>query len=434
MKTPNFDSFPSSSDEILEIQRIQKRIAVERAKQAPFFDNKLEHIDLNKLEEPEEWAKIPILDKEQLRSIPEKEFLNSFCLAKKNEICEYWRSGGSTGRPLFYPRTFEDLHYSSISFARSYYFFGIQAGQQVHNSFPLGIHPAGQIMARAAHLMNVGVTWAGGGNSTPSELQLELLELLQPDVWMGLPSYGMHLLNLAEAQGQSLKLEGRQRKIITSAEPLSSSKRERLESGWGAKVYDCFGMTEACLLAAESDAQDGLHFWTDFAYLEVLDVDTLQPVAEGEVGLLVVTPLFTNNATPFLRWNSGDLVTYSPAKNDGSAFGAYPVIKHSQRTEGFFKIRGVNINHSDFEELLRAQAGVREFRLEAYNDGGLDQLKLSVEVDPQVNTEELTNSLSNAISATFEQRCEIHIAQLGEIASELQKSIKPVRFIDSRNS
>ena len=33
------------------------------------------------------------------------------------------------------------------------------------------------------------------------------------------------------------------------------------------------------------------------------------PVPQGEVGALVVTPLFSNNVTPFLRWLSGDLVT-----------------------------------------------------------------------------------------------------------------------------
>lgn len=430
---PTINYLPSSREQVLQIQRERKRLAVERAMRASFFHNKLKHIDLERLDDPSVWEKIPVLDKEQLRKIPEKEFLTKFCISKKSDICEYWRSGGSTGRPLFYPRTYEDIHYALISFGRSYQFAGIEPGQRIHNSFPLGIHPAGQMWARAASEMKIAMTWAGAGSSTPSELQLELIDLLAPDVWMGIPSYGLHLINLAEKQGRSLRThESAKRKIISSAEPLSELKRKKLEAGWGAKVFNCFGMTESCLLGAESEIQKGFHFWSDLAFPEVLDPSTLEPVSDGEVGMLVVTPLFTNNATPFLRWNSGDLVMYKEATDDDTPFSMFPLLRHAQRTQGFFKVRGININHSDFEEFMNEQSVIREFKLLVCNNGGLDQLKLYLDVDPKHDAKNLSNNLINLIHNKFEAKCEINFLTNGELISEFESVVKPVRFIDER--
>src|SRR5690606_17150195 len=140
---------PASRDEIRALQSQRKRLAVERALRAPFFKDRLRHVNLGRLDDPAVWASIPILNKEELRGIPEQRFLSEFCIAPRAEICEYWRSGGSTGRPLFYPRTFEDIRHALVAFARSYQIAGIAPGEKVHNSFPLGVHPAGQMWARA---------------------------------------------------------------------------------------------------------------------------------------------------------------------------------------------------------------------------------------------------------------------------------------------
>ena len=102
----------------------------------------------------------------QLRQIPPKRFHDEFCVAPRRDVVEYWRSGGVTGRPLFYPR----------SAARH----GIQhpllpprlAGDRrdrrglVHVSFPLGIHPVAHLYARAAEDLGIGTIWCGSGSNT----------------------------------------------------------------------------------------------------------------------------------------------------------------------------------------------------------------------------------------------------------------------------
>ena len=227
---------------------------------------------------------------------------------------------------------------------------GIGPGDLCHISFPLGVHPAGQVWARSAQLFGVGMIWVGAGNAYPSEAQLDLIQTLRPTVFIGMSSFALHLANLAEAKGIDLAASS-VRKLVCSAETLSDAKREKLARLWGAEVFDVFGMSEAGLMGAESAAHDGIHIWTDMYFIEVVDPETGKSVPEGEIGTLCVTPLWTNHATPFLRWNSGDLVSFVPqSKGSGLYADLFPMIRHANRTTGFFKVRGVNVNHAEFED------------------------------------------------------------------------------------
>jgi phenylacetate-CoA ligase len=109
---------PKSEAEIARIQSVRKRIAFERARRAPFHKQRLAGIDPAKLDDRGEWRKIPILHKEELRALSERQFYDEFNTAPRDTIWEYWRSGGSTGKPLFYPRSFEDAPYCLLSIAR----------------------------------------------------------------------------------------------------------------------------------------------------------------------------------------------------------------------------------------------------------------------------------------------------------------------------
>ena len=91
--------WPASRAEIAAIQRERKRIAFERARKAPFYKGRLDGIDAGRLDDPDIWVKIPLLTKEDLRRIAPKDFHEQFCIQPQAAVVEYWRSGGSTGRP-----------------------------------------------------------------------------------------------------------------------------------------------------------------------------------------------------------------------------------------------------------------------------------------------------------------------------------------------
>ena len=139
-------------------------------------------------------------------------------------------------------------------------------------------------------------------------------------------------------------------------------------------------MTEAGMMGAEDEAGGGFRIWTDMFLVEVLDPETYAPVEEGAVGALVVTPLWTNNVTPFLRWSSGDLVTWQRGDDDAGPFSVFPLVKHAHRTTGFFKIRGININHADFEDFIFRNVEIGDFKAELITERDLETMVVSVEV------------------------------------------------------
>ena len=396
--------------------------------------------------EPEEWAKIPILDKPALREIDTDAFYDDFCIAPREAVAEYWRSGGSTGRPLFYPRTKEDMRYALLGMARVLDCAGFAPSDTAHMSLPLGIHPAGHLMARGGEELGVGMVWAGGGNTLPSLAQLDLMRLFRPTGWIGMASYGLQLANLAKGEGLDLAAMSID-KVLCTAEPLSASKREKLGALFGATVRDCFGMTEVMMLGGEEGHADGagagFRLWSDCCYPEVLDPDTLEPVGEGEVGLLVVTALVTNNATPFIRWNTGDMVTLRSGETEGAArigadaeagrsrYGVFPLLAHAHRTAGFVKVRGVNIGFTEFEDLMFAHANVSDFRVEVVFTGTRDELDLHVELDG-VDEAEGMEALAALVRRTFDVAPRVAVVAPGTIAQAFEGSVKPARFTDQR--
>jgi len=419
--------WPASKNQIPKTQAERKRVAVERAMRSPFLRKRMPKLDLERLDHPEVWRKIPILTKEDLRQIPPERFHDEFCIQPRTRVVEYWRSGGATGRPLFYPRSAEDMQHNMLIFERAWALVGATADDCAHISFPLGVHPVAHLYARAAINLGIGTVWCGAGTNTPSETQLELIDHLKPTVWIGMASYGLHLANLAEVKGFNLK-DSAVKKIIVAAEPLSPVKREKLERAWGAEVFDHFGMTEGALVSGEAVGHHGLHAFADMYFLEVIDDQSGEPVAEGEVGSLIVTPLWSNSMTPFLRWSSGDLVSLSSQGAGEGPWSVYPVMRHARRTVGFFKVRGVNINHSDLEDTMFRDPDVVDFRAEVYDlAAGNDVLHLHIETRTPAK-----DRIVEIIRKTFQVTPEITLLERGTIAREFEANIKAPRFVDKR--
>jgi phenylacetate-CoA ligase len=219
---------------------------------------------------------------------------------------------------------------------------------------------------------------------------------------------------------------------MCSAEPLSEAKRAKLERAWGARVRDTFGMTEAGMMGAEDESLGGFRIWTDLYFVEVVHPETHAPVPEGEVGALVVTPLWTNNVTPFLRWLSGDLVTYREADDGRGPFSVFPLVKHAHRTTGFFKVRGVNLNHPEFEDFMFRVPEVNDFKCEAVSTGGLDQLRVSIEARRGADPQAIAAALVREVKRTFELTPEVVVLETGTLAREFESAVKAPRFADRR--
>ena len=192
-------------------------------------------------------------------------------------------------------------------------------------------------------------------------------------------------------------------------------------------IRDSFGMTEAAIVAGEAQGHHGMHAFTDLWFLEVLD-EAGQPVREGEVGSLVVTALWSNTMTPFLRWSSGDLVTLTAQGAGEGPWKVFPILRHARRTVGFFKVRGVNINHADLEDALFRDPDVVDFRAEVHAaEAGNDVLKLFVETRSAA-----AGGVVETVRKAFQVTPQVEVLARGTIAKEFEANIKAPRFVDKR--
>ena len=145
-----------------------------------------------------------------------------------------------------------------------------------------------------------------------------------------------------------------------------------------------------------------------------------------------MTSLRSNNITPFLRWSSGDLVTYSEADDGRGPFSVFPRVKHAHRTAGFFKIRGVNLGHQDLEDFMFRHLEVGDFRAEALNEGGNDRLRLSIEVRRGSDAGEVSRRIEAQVKEKFELTPQVVVLETGTLAREFEANVKAARFVDRR--
>ena len=418
---------PETVGGLVNVQTMRRIEAVLQAQRSAFYRGKLDDLDIDNVCRPEEWAKIPILDRAQLKAMSAEEFRDDFCIGSRQDRVEYWRAG--QGVPHLYPRTRKDIVYAKIGCKRALVLAGFTEDDVALMSMPLGMEPWGQLMARSGSEIGIGMLWAGGGDTLPPEAQLEMLREVGPSAWIGAADHGIGLGNLARSEGMDLP-GASIGKMLCSGAPLSDVKRRKLGALCGAELRDCFGLAEVMTLGCEDAECYGFRFWSDYCYPEVLDKSTLEPVGEGETGVLVVTPLVTNNATPFLRWNTGEVVTMRSMKRRRSPFDVFPIIKHVHRAGGRLEVRGVSIGIGDLEDVLWGAPEVADFRCEVVSEGEGDELDLHLEVHPGAERVVIEKRVAELVYRAVGLQPRVKAAGRGEIARAFGRDLRLERFRD----
>jgi phenylacetate-CoA ligase len=224
---------------------------------------------------------------------------------------------------------------------------------------------------------------AGGGFSTSARLHL-LLEH-QISVLLCTPTYGLRLAEAAAEEGIDLP-SSKVRMLIVAGEPGGSipAVRSKLEAGWGARVYDHSGMTEIGSLGVEFEELPGKPFLLeDHCIAEVIDPQTGAPVADGELGELVLTNLGRWDS-PLLRYRTGDLVRARFGMAPASAPFPYVHLEGGVlgRVDDMLWIKGNNVYPSAVESVLREFDAVVEFQLVATQPVG--ELVIRIETAGEV--------------------------------------------------
>jgi phenylacetate-CoA ligase len=292
------------------------------------------------------------------------------------------QTSGTTGQPIRWLETDDSWAWWARCWAYVFRAAALGPGDRIAFPFSFGLFVgfwAGFEGARTLGAMAI----PGGGQD--SAARLHWLRELGATALVCTPSYGLHLAEVAQAQGVDPAKLG-VRTTVHAGEPGAGipAVRERLEGLWGARAYDHAGMTEVGAYGYACLAQAGLHVNEAEFVAEVLDPESGRPVAPGEVGELTLTNL-GRWGSPVLRYRSGDRVRLAAApcpcgrtfaSLEGGILG---------RVDDMLIVRGVNVFPSALEGIVRRFAPVDEFQIEVFRRAAMDEVRLVLEVDGAVH-------------------------------------------------
>src|SRR6185436_20186005 len=195
--------------------------------------------------------------------------------------------------PIFEPEGQE----GDLNAARALFAAGVRSGDVVHNCFSYHLTPGAFILEAGAHALRCAVIPGGVGNT---EAQLEAIAQLKPTAYVGTPDF---LKILLDAAGKAGKDASSIKRGLVSGAALPPSLRKELAER-GVAVKQCYAVAEVGVISYESDALEGMIVNEDII-LEIVRPGTGDPVAEGEVGEVVVTSF--NPDYPMIRLATGDL-------------------------------------------------------------------------------------------------------------------------------
>jgi phenylacetate-CoA ligase len=250
------------------------------------------------------------------------------------------------------------------------------------------------------------------------------------------PSYALYMAEEAEAAGIDL------RKLplckgCFGAEPWSENMRKEIETRYGMKAYDIYGLTEIIGpgVSFECEAQNGLHINEDFFYPEIIDPETGRVLPDGEKGELVFTTL-TKDGTPLLRYRTRDITYFM---REPCSCGRTTVRMHRLfgRTDDMLIIRGVNVFPSQIEQALIEIEGTEPQYLIVVSRGEshLDDVELQVEVKKEFFTDETRGleALRAKIEGVMKSKLQISLKVKLVEPKTIERSIgKAKRVIDNR--
>jgi phenylacetate-CoA ligase len=251
--------------------------------------------------------------------------------------------------------------------ARTLFAAGFRPGDVALNCFSYHLTPAGSMLETGLHHLGCAVIPGGVGQT---ELQAQAIAQLAPSGYVGTPSFLKLIVEKCDELGIASKCLAR---ALLSGEAFLPPVRAFLAER-GIAAFQAYGTADLGMVAYETPAREGLVV-NEELIVEIVRPGTGDPVADGEVGEVVVTAF--NADYPLVRFATGDL--------SAVLAGVSPCGRTNVRIKGWMgradqatKVRGMFVHPHQVAEVLRRH-GVSRGRLVVENHAGEDRMTLSVE-------------------------------------------------------
>lgn len=299
----------------------------------------------------------------------------NFLAVPESDITAIHFSAGTTGnQKRIYLNKF-DLNRLIFSYSLSLLLRGLTSEDVAQIMYGFGIWQLGALFEDAFH--HLGITCLPTGNHINFQEQQEFIEEFGTTVLVGTPTY---VYNFALASELSPESKAKMKVIFLGGEGLSQKQRQTIEEKLGGEVFLGYGLMEfGGVGGAECAVHSGYHV-SMHVYPEIVDVDTGEPVQNGEFGELVLTSL-DRKAMPLIRYRTGDVTRFLPEECPcGLGLSRIDFIKG--RTDDRITIGTAEKYYPKvFETLFDALPEVKDFQVLVSNASGRDTLKVNVITD-----------------------------------------------------
>jgi phenylacetate-CoA ligase len=386
----------------------------------------------------EDLAALPHFDKQDImdsiaRSPPFGDFagFESYASGERPPAILHTTSG-TTGNPqvlLFGPKSRET---QNLLLGRLYRFQGMRPDDVVHSVYGHGLINGGHYVREAVtHWTSAIFIPAGTGVETRSQRQVELLRDFKATAIVGFADYIKKLSDVARENGVE---PGRDVRIRMISGHLGREDKQSLSKSWGgALCFDWYGVGDTGAIAGEGPDRDGLYVMEDAQYLEICDIDSGMPVAEGADGDMVVTCLYKDDLYPIIRFNTHDVTR---ARTGASSIGV-----QFRRIEGFLgrsdnmvKVKGINIFPQAIGPILEEHgAFAGEFICKARRDAA-GREEFIVVAEARERSPSVAAALQDLLKRRLGIAPTIELVEIGSLAplTQTETRQKPIRLIDER--
>jgi len=382
-----------------QLARLPRQIAHAIAN-APAFARILAGVDPAAITTREALAQLPVTRKSELldRQKAGRPF-GGFAATRWGEARRVFASPG----PIYEP---EGACPDYWRLARPLFAAGFRKGDLVHNCFSYHFTPAGSMLETGAHALGCTVFPGGTGQT---EQQVQAMAELEPDGYVGTPSFLKIIVDKADEMG--VKLTGL-RKALLSGEAFPPSLRDALLAR-GIAGYQAYATADVGTIAYETEAREGLVI-DEGVLVEIVRPGTGDPVGPGEVGEVIVTTLF-NTDYPLIRFGTGDLSAVMP--------GTSRCGRTNLRIKGWLgradqttKVKGMFVHPSQVAAIVGRHPEIGKARLVVDNAEGGDRMTLHAEV--AANRSSSAEAVIASIREITKLRGEVTFRAPGELPND----------------
>ena len=388
-----------------------------------YYGKKYRELGITEVASQEAFEELPFSSKDDLRNA----YPLGIQAVPDEEVVRINSSSGTTGKPVIIPYTAKDVDDWAIMFARCYETAGVTKKDRVHITPGYGLWTAGIGFQAGAEKLGAMVIPMGPGNT---DKQLQMMIDLESTVLTATSSYALLLAEEIDKRGLKDKIH--LKKGVFGSERWSEKKRKYIKEKLGIELYDIYGLTEIYGpgIGISCDAQNGMHYWDDYVYIEIIDPKTGKTLPDGEEGEIVITTLVKEGA-PLIRFRTHDISRIIPGECPcGRKHPRLDIIKG--RSDDMFKVHGVNMFPSQVEELLALVDGVpSEYTINIAHDepANKDIMLVTVEAEGRVDFEQTGRQIRDLFKSRIGVTPKITVVPVGTLPRSEKKT---QRVIDHR--